>query len=137
MILVDTSVWSLVLRRRGSAVLNPKQVAVVTEWKKRSLSSETALIGIVRQEILSGVRDPAQFDRLKGAVDNFPCLTTSIKDHDFAAECYNICRAAGITGNPVDMLICACAIRHDVPIFTVDPDYDRYAKHLSLRLHGF
>jgi len=137
MILVDTSVWSLALRRRRGAALNAGQVAVVDEWKKRSVSSEAALIGIVRQEILSGVRDSAQFNRLKSALDNFPCLTTSIRDHDLAAECYNICRAAGVTGDAVDMLICAGAIRHDVPIFTVDPDYVRYAKHLPLQLHVF
>jgi predicted nucleic acid-binding protein len=136
MILVDTSVWSLALRRRRGAALNAAQVAVVDEWKKRSMGSDAALIGIVRQEILSGVCDSAQFDRLKRALDDFPCLSTSLEDHDVAAKSYNICRTAGVTGDPVDMLICACAIRHNVPIFTVDPDYVRYAKHLPLRLHA-
>jgi hypothetical protein len=33
------------------------------------------------------------------------------------------------------MLICAMAYRYDVPIFTTDPDFLGYAKHLPIRLH--
>lgn len=115
--------------------MSAADVAVVNEWKRRSLKAETALIGILRQEVLSGVRDQVQFERLKEALDTFPHLTTSIADHDRAAECFNLCRSAGLTGDPVDMLVCACAIRHDVAIFSVDPDYARYSKHLPIRLH--
>ena len=135
MILVDTSVWSLALRRRRKARLSSAEIAIVNEWKRKSRNSETALIGIVRQEVLSGIRDQAQFQLLKNALDTFPHLTTSVADHDRAAECFNLCRSAGITGDPVDMLVCACAIRHDVAIFSVDPDYERYSRRLPIRLH--
>jgi predicted nucleic acid-binding protein len=135
MILVDTSVWSLALRRRQRARLSAAETGIVNEWKRRASNSEAALIGIVRQEVLSGIRHQVQFERLKSALDTFPHLTTSIVDHDRAAECFNLCRSVGIAGDPVDMLVCACAIRHDVAIFSVDPDYERYSKHLPIRLH--
>jgi hypothetical protein len=33
------------------------------------------------------------------------------------------------------MLICAMAHRLGLPIFTTDPDFSGYAKHLPIRLH--
>ena len=33
------------------------------------------------------------------------------------------------------MLICALAYRYGVPIFTTDPDFSGYAKHLPIQLH--
>lgn len=135
MILVDTSVWSLVLRRRQGS-LRIDQAAIVEEWKRLTTNSEAALIGIVRQEILSGIRDTAQFEGLKRALDTFPHLSTQLEDHDRAAQSYNICRSAGVSSDPVDMLICACSIRHGVPIFSIDRDYSRYAEHLPIRIHA-
>jgi len=35
----------------------------------------------------------------------------------------------------IDLLICAIAYRHKLAIFTTDRDFDRYAKHLPIRLH--
>lgn len=32
------------------------------------------------------------------------------------------------------MLICAAAYRYEVPIFTTDPDFSGYAKHIAIRL---
>lgn len=105
------------------------------EWASLVQQGRIALLGIVRQEVLSGVSDAAHFRRLKQALSNFrdePVLTA---DHVRAAECFNTCRSRGIQGSPVDFLLCAIAERIAAPIFTTDPDFERYALHLPLRLH--
>ena len=52
-----------------------------------------------------------------------------------AAECYNICRSAGIQGSHIDFLICAFAERENAPIFTTDKDFFHYAKRRILGMN--
>lgn len=134
MILVDTSIWSLALRRRPAA-LSAAEHRLVEEWARLVTEELATLIGPIRQEILSGVRRPEAFQALRRALSDFPHLGIDAADYDRAAEFFNVCRARGITGGPIDMLISAVAYRHEVPVFTADTDYVRYARHLPLRLH--
>jgi predicted nucleic acid-binding protein len=135
MILVDTSVWSLALRRRRDA-LNTTEHRLVEEWARLVTEGLATLIGPIRQEILSGVRRPEVFAGLRRALADFPHLGIAAEDYDRAAEFFNTCRARGITGGPIDMLISAVAYRHDVDVFAADTDYARYARHLPVRLHA-
>ena len=52
-----------------------------------------------------------------------------------AAEFFNVCRARGVTGGPIDMLISSVAYRHAIPVFAADTDFVTYARHLPLQLH--
>jgi len=133
-VLVDTSVWSLVLRRRASRRFAPKQRRAVESMRELIEEGGAALIGPIRQEILSGIRDERQFDRLREVLSNFPHIVIQEIDYDHAAECFNLCRAAGVAGTHVDMLICAVAIRVNVAIFTLDADFQRYAAVLGAGL---
>jgi predicted nucleic acid-binding protein len=134
MILVDTSIWSLALRRRPVA-LSAGEAGLVEEWAHLVTEGLAGLIGPIRQEILSGVRRPEVFQALRRELADFPNLGIDAVDYDRAAEFFNVCRAQGITGGPIDMLISAVAYRHHVPVFSGDTDYVRYAQHLPLRLH--
>jgi len=58
-----------------------------------------------------------------------------VEDYEAAALASNDCRAAGVSGSAVDFLICAVALRRNWPVFTMDHDFTRYARHLPLRLH--
>lgn len=136
MILVDTSIWSLALRRRPTA-LSADEQRIVEEWSRLVTEGLASLIGPIRQEILSGVRRPEVFHALRRALSDFPYLGIDATDYDRAAEFFNACRAHGITGGPVDMLITAVAYRHEVPVFALDADYGRYARHVPLSLHTF
>ena len=135
MILVDTSIWSLALRRRPT-VLTAAEARLVEEWAHLVSEGVAGLIGPIRQEILSGVRRPEAFQALRRELSDVPHLGIDAVDYDRAAEFFNVCRARGVTGGPIDMLISAVAYRHGVPIFTVDTDYARYARHIPLRLHA-
>jgi predicted nucleic acid-binding protein len=134
MVLVDTSIWSLALRRRPAG-LNLDEHRLVDEWARLVTEGLVTLIGPIRQEVLSGVRRPEVFQALRRALADFPHLGIEPVDHDRAAEFFNRCRGRGITGGPIDMLISAVAARHRIPLFTADTDYTRYARHVPLTLH--
>ncbi len=133
-VLVDTTIWSVALRR-PSRRLNPAQRAIVAEWRRLAADGTAAIVGPVRQEILSGVRDPGTFNRLKEGLAGIDCISIGIDDYDQAAHFYNELRALGVAGGSVDLLICAVAHRLAIPIFTTDRDFDRYARHLEIQLH--
>jgi len=126
-VLVDTSVWSLALRRSGH-VQNPD----AEELKRLIASHLTEIIGPIRQELLSGIRDQAQFDLLESRLASFPDIPLHAEDYVTAAKMFNLCRAKGIQGSNTDFLICAVAVRHDFAIFTTDDDFRLFAKCLPI-----
>lgn len=131
MVLVDTSVWSLALRRRDDTE-NP----VVAELQDLISDGNVQMIGPIRQELLSGVRLESQYRRLRDHLRAFPDLTLSTKEYERAAECFNLCRSNGIQGSNTDFLICAVGEHHQLPIFTTDQDFVRFSNVLPIRLHG-
>jgi predicted nucleic acid-binding protein len=134
-VLVDTSVWSLALRRRRRH-LTPAEQAVVDELSDLTKEGRVRIIGIVRQELLSGIKTPAQYEKLRVALRAFPDETITTTDHEGAAKASNTCRAKGIVSSVVDALICEIALARQWSIFTTDPDFRNYAKALSIKLHA-
>ncbi|ODS59303.1 MAG: twitching motility protein PilT [Acidobacteria bacterium SCN 69-37] len=128
-VLVDTSVWSLALRRRAPAH------ASVDELRRLLAAGRAAMIGPIRQELLNGLRDAALFDRLRDHLRALPDEPVERVDYERAAEHFHTCRAAGIQGLNTDFLICAVAERHAMPILTTDADFSRYASLLPVALH--
>ena len=129
-VLVDTSVWSLALRRRA-----PSHPAV-DELGNLIADGRAALAGPIRQEILSGVRERAAFERLRDHLRAFPDEETLAVDYERAAEHFNTCRARGLQGSNTDFLLCALAERHRIPILTTDEDFTRYSRVLDgVELH--
>jgi predicted nucleic acid-binding protein len=130
-VLVDTSVWSLALRR-------PVRVRHPAVDELRALVDEgrVAMIGPIRQELLSGIRDPATFERLRRELAAFPDEPLETGDFERAAEHFNACRAQGVQGSNTDFLICASAERRQLAILTTDADFSRYAGILPIVLHG-
>jgi hypothetical protein len=133
-ILVDTSIWSLVLRRR-SAALGPLERALAAELGELIREGRTRLIGPIRQELLSGVRDHNQYERLRDHLRAFPDEPLATADYEAAAQVSNTCRSVGIAGSPVDFLICAVALGRGWPIFTTDQDFRQYAKVVAIKIH--
>lgn len=134
-VLVDTTIWSLALRRRAQS-LNDQELVLVEEWVRLVRSGEAVLMGPIRQEILSGIRSRKSFVALQERLTDFRYLEILPADYDQAAHFFNVCRAHGITGTAIDFLICAVAHRVGVPIFTTAADFQRYAAHVEIRLHS-
>ena len=134
MILIDTPIWSLALRRRRRD-LGHDEGRDVAEWERLVRAGIAGLIGPIRQELLSGVRDERSWERLRVALRPFPDLPMATEDYERAAHFANRCRARGITGSAVDLLICAVSFRFAAPVYTTDTDFRRYAAVLGLDLH--
>jgi len=129
--LVDTSVWSLALRRaRGPSLVE------ATELEELIREGRAAIIGPIRQELLSGVRSARQFELLREHLRAFPDLELETDDFELAAEFFNRCRGRGVQGSNTDFLICAAASRRDHSIFTTDRDFTSFAKLLPIKLHS-
>jgi len=128
-VIADTSVWSLFLRRRVGKESRP-----LTRFKELLERDEIELLGIIKQEILSGLKEPAQFERIEDVLSGFNVTLADSDDHTTAAEFNNTCRKRGIQGSAIDFLICAMASRRNWPILTVDDDFKSYAKKLPISL---
>jgi len=125
-VLVDTSIWSLALRRSER-----QNDALITEFELLIKEVRVQLIGPIRQEILSGIKSDKQFVQLKNYLKAFPDYIIQSQDYELAAEYYNICRSKGIQGSYTDFLICAISNNRNWPIFTSDQDFDHFQKHIS------
>jgi predicted nucleic acid-binding protein len=130
--LVDTSIWSLALRRSG-----PVQSLEATELRRLISAHLVDIIGPIRQEVLSGIRVASQFNRLEASLAAFSDISLEAEDYVTAAKFFNLYRAKGIQGSNTDFLICAVAVRNDVSIFTTDRDFAHFAKSLPIVLHEF
>lgn len=130
-VLVDTSVWSLALRRNtvGTAPELRELIELIGEGR-------VLMIGGIRQELLSGVRSAEQFKKLREALNAFPDIALEEDDYVEAARCFNTCRQHGIQGSNTDFLICAVAARRRVPVFTTDKDFASFAGFLAFTLHA-
>ena len=129
-VLVDACVWSMALRR-GEASGGQE----VSELMELVEELRVQLIGPVRQEILSGIKSHAQLTKLRDHLRPFPDLELTARDSETAAEFYNTCRGKGVQGSNTDFLICAVAVREQMPIFTTDADFTYFQKYLPIKLH--
>lgn len=129
-VLVDTSIWSLSLRRKKSQdnVFSKELISLIDCFK-------VEIIGPIRQEILSGIKHKSQFEILREYLNAFDDLEIKTHDYERAAEFYNLCRFKGIQGSNTDFLICAIAERNSLLIFTNDKDFDLYADVLPIELY--
>ena len=131
MVLVDTSVWSEALRRKSGQ----GRVEVIFALRGLIEKGMARLIGPIRQEILSGIRESKIFELLKLKLRGFPDIPIRIEDYEYAGELFNACRQKGFQGTNVDMLICAVALKRNFDIFTLDGDFRHYAKAIPIRLY--
>ncbi|HVP49977.1 MAG TPA: PIN domain-containing protein [Candidatus Bathyarchaeia archaeon] len=119
-LLVDTSVWSLALRRRASVKPGAEESRLVKVLTEAIADGRVTTIGPIRQELLSGIKEAAQFEKVKKALEPFRDETIATADYEEAARLYNLCRSRGVECGPVDVLICAVAWRRQWDLLTSD-----------------
>lgn len=132
---MDTCIWSLALRRKDMAALNAHEKRLVDAWASLVTGEQAVLIGLIKQEILSGIRNAAQFGALRQYLANFNEVPAEPEDYVHAARFFNTLASRGIAGTAIDLLICAVAYRLNIRIFTTDADFLNYAKFLPIKLH--
>jgi predicted nucleic acid-binding protein len=129
-ILVDTSIWSLSLRRQSA-----NDRAEVKRLQEIILSGEKIYTaGIILQEILQGIKDNNQFNKLKSHFEAFSLISPGADTYIYAATLFNKCRRSGIQLTTIDCLIASIAIQYDCYLFTADGDFSLIPQIAPLRL---
>jgi predicted nucleic acid-binding protein len=134
-ILVDTSVWSLALRRIARNLSAPEK-AIVAELAALIDEGGAKIIGLVRQELLSGIKSSEQFEKLREILSGFPDELIDSEDYERAALFGNKCRSQGVSVSLPDLVICSVARSRGWSVFTTDSDFKRYGGILSIKLHA-
>lgn len=119
-VIVDTCVWSLALRRRSKARYNIEEQETLKRFREAIQDRRVAIIGPIRQEVLSGIRDKAQFTKIQELMEPFRDEEIMSGDYVEAARLFNLCRDHGVECGPVDMQICALAFRLNYSVLTSD-----------------
>ncbi|MGO8793479.1 MAG: PIN domain-containing protein [Candidatus Sulfotelmatobacter sp.] len=135
MVLVDTPIWSLALRRTHTD-LNPRERLLTGALRDLVRDGVAGIIGPIRQEVLSGIRVESVFRKLRDQLRAFDEPALEAADFEESAHIHNQCRRRGIAGSPIDFVICAAAIRRGWQVFTTDRDFARYADVVELKLYG-
>ena len=130
-VLVDTPIWSLAFRKKIDKINNIAIKNLIELIQDRRV----AIIGPVRQEILSGISDRNKYYEIKDKMSLFSDYSIKTDDYEFAAECSNECRRNGIQGSHTDFLICSVAIKNGWEIFTEDDDFFEYEKYVPIRIY--
>src|SRR5215475_12699407 len=130
-VLIDTSVFSLALRRKNES-LSTNERLLVSELSELIREGRARLIGLIRQELLSGIKATEQYEKLRLHLRSFPDEVIDTSDYEEAAKAGNRCRAKGVAVSIVDILLCAVAIKRQWAVFTTDPDFTSYAKIIPL-----
>jgi predicted nucleic acid-binding protein len=129
-VLVDTCVWSQLLRKATD-----ENDPIILELNELIKEYRVQMIGPIRQELLSGIKNKKQFTMLKEHLRAFSDLGIETEDYETAAQMSNACRRKGIQGSHTDFLICAVAERYDLAIFSIDADFKLYKRHIPIKLH--
>ena len=129
-VIIDTCMWSLAFR--GT---KPRETRVAKEVANLIDENRARIIGLIRQEVLSGYSDFRSYTELRDKLRYFPNEPMIDADYEVAAEYSNLCRKNGIQGSHADFLICTVSIRLNMKIYTNDKDFGSYSKYLPLQLH--
>ena len=129
-IIVDTSIWSIALRRQAS-----QNEIIIKELESLIGDFLVQLIGPIRQEILSGIKSEKQYEKLKNYLRFFPDYQIQTKDFELAAQFFNQCRSKGIQGSNTDFLICSIAFNNNWQVFTTDQDFSHFQQIIPVKLY--
>jgi predicted nucleic acid-binding protein len=131
-LLVDTSVWSLALRRDGTQ--DAKEVLALREALTGADSVVTT--GLVLQELLQGFNGPKAKEAIIERFGALPLIQPDRQDHVAAAEVRNACRRGGVQIGTIDALLIQLCGRYEMTLLSSDKDFANAARHVPFRLWG-
>ena len=128
-LLVDTSVWSLALRRDA-----PPDLAEVDKLKTARDAGMVCTTGLVLQELLQGFRSPKARDQIVSRFSALPMLQPGREDHIQAAELRNRCRRKGVQAGTINALLAQLCVHYDLTMLTTDNDFSHIASVAPLNV---
>lgn len=131
-LLVDTSVWSLALRRDAEI-----QTLEVVALRNALLGTDQVFsTGLVLQELLQGFAGPKARDSIVERFAALAFIEPGRQDHIDAAEVRNACRRHGVKIGTIDALLIQLSRRHDLQLLTADNDFKLASLHIEFKLWG-
>ena len=131
-LLVDTSVWSLALRR--DSAVETKEVIALREALEGADSVVTT--GLILQELLQGFSGPTAKGAIIERFGALPLIQPDRQDHVAAAEVRNACRRGGVQIGTIDALLVQLCGRYEMTLLSSDQDFVHAARHVPIRLWG-
>ena len=129
---VDTSVWSLALRRD-----RPPAIREVTFLDRALVAGDDLFTtGLVLQEILQGFQGARARTRILAAFAPLPLLVPDRATHVAAADLRSACRRKGIQVETIDALYAQLCLQHGLTMLTTDEDFHHIAKIRPLIVWG-
>ena len=129
-VIIDTSVWSEALRRKKNTINSSE--TIIRKIIEKDI--EILLLGIILQEILSGISNEKLYNEIKKILDDFVYLKTTKNDYIYASELSNKCRSNGIKAGSIDYLIASTTIQNDLYLVTYDKDFVNISKYTDLKI---
>ncbi len=129
-LLVDTSVWSLALRRDSASTVP----AVRSLRNAIETGEEIVTTGIILQELLQGFAGPRDHDQIVERFAALPLLQPDRRDHIAAAGIRNQCRRAGVQLGTIDALLVQLCVHYRLTLLTTDNDFHLAAQHCPLKV---
>ena len=129
-VLVDTSVWSLALRRGGPA----DHPAIEKLSALLDSGDDLFLTGVILQEILQAFRSEEVAAQVAASLEPFPLLAGDPPTVRSAARLFRRCRDKGLGASTIDCHIAASAIENGCQLLTTDRDFQRMVRVSPLQL---
>ena len=129
-ILVDTSAWSLALRRDS-----PPDCQVVSRLKAVLNDGENVFTtGLILQELLQGFKGLKARRRIIEYLSSLPLIIPEKRDHIDAADLMVKLRQKGIQVGTIDVLLAQLCLRYGLSLLSTDKDFSHIAKQAPLVL---
>ncbi len=129
-LLVDTSMWSLALRR-GAPAQAPEVRA-----RADALGGSNVIVatGLMLQELLQGFNGPRAVASIVQRFSSLAWVQAQRDDHIAAAGIRDSCLRSGVQIGTIDALIAQLCISNGLTLLTTDRDFVHAAKHCRLKL---
>ena len=131
-LLVDTSVWSLALRRD-----RPSDSPEVTALREALNGADSVVTtGLLMQELLQGFVGPKAKESIMERFSALPLIEPDRQDYIAAAEVHNLCRRSGVQIGTIDALLIQLCGRYDLTLLSSDKDFAHAAPYVPFKLWG-
>jgi hypothetical protein len=126
--IVDSSTWAGFFNGIGSPHVQRLDRALREE-------EDLGVVPIIITEVLQGFRTDTGFQRALRALTSLPVIHPTVDCHVRAARLFRSLRRRGVTvRGAVDCVIAQTCLEVEAELLSPDADFERIARHTSLRL---
>jgi predicted nucleic acid-binding protein len=128
--LIDSSSWVHALRESGDQQVRRRVARLVS-------AGEAVWCNAIRLELWNGARGSSEKRRLKEFDEELPRVDVDDAVWNLACSLASSARATGLTIPAIDLLIFACARRHQIDLEHCDEHFDQLGKLPLTATEGF